>query len=57
MVDISKKIFEHNDIEVVVDDIGMLCLNGKHVEEKLGHKNLAVITNMTQYTKSTAMNL
>ena len=35
----------------------MLWLNEKHVEEKLGHKNLPVITNkMTQYIKSTDMN-
>ena len=33
------------DIEVIVDGIGMLWLNEKHIEEKLGHKNLPVITN------------
>ena len=57
MVDISKRTYENNDIEVIVDDIGKLWLNEKHVEEKLGHKNLPVITNkMTQYIKSTDMN-
>ena len=45
MVDISKRTYESNDIEVIVDDIGKLWLNEKHVEEKLGHKNLPVITN------------
>ena len=45
MVDISKETYKKNDIEVIVDGIGMLWLNEKHVEEKLGHKNLTVITN------------
>ena len=45
MVDISKKTYESNDIEVIVDGIGTLWLNEKHIEEKLGHKNLPVITN------------
>ena len=35
----------NDDIEVIVDGIGTLWLNEKHVEEKLGHKNLPVITN------------
>ena len=34
----------------------MVWLNERHVGEKLGNKNLPVITNMTQYTKSTDMN-
>ena len=45
MVDINKKTYENNDIEEIVDCIGMLWLNEKHIEEKLGHKNLPVITN------------
>ena len=45
MVDISKKSYENNDIEVMVDGIGMLWLNEKHIEQKLGHKKLPVITN------------
>ena len=45
MVDISKKTYENNDIELIVDSIGMLWLNEKHIEKKLGHKNLPVITN------------
>ena len=44
MVDISKKTFEKNDIEVIVDGIGTLWLNEKHIEETLGHKNFPVIT-------------
>ena len=40
MVDISKKTHENNDIEVIVDDIDMPWLNEKHIEERLGHKNL-----------------
>ena len=55
MVDITKKTDENNDIEVIVDAIGKLSLNEKHVEEKLAN-NFPVITNMTQYTKSTDMN-
>ena len=45
MVDISKKAYEGNDIEVIVDGIGTLWLNEKHVEEKLVHKDSTVITN------------
>ena len=45
MVDISKKTYKNNDIEVIVDGIGTLWLNEKHIEEKLGHKSLPAITN------------
>ena len=45
MVDIGKETCENNDIEVIVDGFGTLWLNEKHIEEKLGHKNLSVITN------------
>ena len=55
MVDISKGTYENNDIEVIVHSIGMLWLNEKHIEEKLGLKDLPA-TNMIQYTKSTDMN-
>ena len=44
MVDIGKETCENNDIEVIVDGFGTLWLNEKHIEEKLGHKNLPVIT-------------
>ena len=45
MADIGKETYENNDIEVIVDGIGVLWLNEKHIEEKLGHKNLTAITN------------
>ena len=41
----TKKTYENNNVEAIVDDIGKLWLNGKHIEEKLGHKNLPAITN------------
>ena len=45
LVDISKKTNENNDIEVIVGGIHALWLYEKHMEEKLGNKNLPVITN------------
>ena len=45
MVNIDKETHENNNIEAIVDGIGKLWLNEKHIEEKLGHKNLPVITN------------
>ena len=45
MVNITKKTLENNDIEVIVDSVNALWLNEKNIEEKLGHKNLPVITN------------
>ena len=45
MFNIGKETYENNDIETIVDSIGKLWLNEKHIEEKLGHKNLAAITN------------
>ena len=45
MVNIDKETYENNNIEAIVDGIGKLWLNEKHIEEKLGHKNLPVITN------------
>ena len=57
LVNISKETYEKNDIEAIVDCIGTLWLNEKHIEEILGHKNLQPSqTNMTQYIKSTDMN-
>ena len=44
IVDVGKETCENNDIEVRVDGLGTLWLNEKHAEEKLGHKNLPVIT-------------
>ena len=45
MINITKKTFENNSIEVIVNSVNILCLNEKNIEEKLGHKNLAGITN------------
>ena len=45
MVDIGRETHENNDPEVIVDGIGTLWLNEKHIEGKFAHKNLPVITN------------
>ena len=45
MSDITKEAFESNSIEVIIDSVNTLWLNEKHIEEKLGHKNLPAITN------------
>ena len=45
MVDIGKETFENNKIEVILDGIGTSWLNEKHIEQKLGHKHLPIITN------------
>ena len=46
MISITKKAFENNDIEVIVDDsVNTLWLNEKNIEKKLGHINLPVVTN------------
>ena len=42
---ITKETWENNGIEVIVDSVNALWLNEKNIEEKLGHKNLSVITN------------
>ena len=39
MVDIGRKMYEKNGIEIKVDNDGLLWLNEKHIEEGLGHKN------------------
>ena len=31
--------------EVITDNLNTLCLNGRHVEQQLGHKNLRAVTN------------
>ena len=45
MFNIAKETLENNGIEVRVDSFNPLWLNEKNIEEKLGHKNLPVITN------------
>ena len=42
---ITKETWKNNGIEVIVNRISTLWLNEKNIEEKLGHKNLPVITN------------
>ena len=45
MFNITKEKWENNGIEVIVDSVNALWLNEKNIEEKLGHKNLPVISN------------
>ena len=45
MINITKKTLENNVIEVIVDRVNTLWLNEKNIEEKLGHKNVPVVTN------------
>ena len=45
MIDITKKTLENNGTEVIVGSVNTLWLNEKNIEEKLGHKNLPVVTN------------
>ena len=45
MINITKKTFENNNIEVIVDSANALWLNEKNIEEKLGHRNLPVVKN------------
>ena len=40
MIDISRKTYESNDIETIVDNEGILWLNERHTEEELDHKRL-----------------
>ena len=49
MVNITRETYEANGIEVIADKLGKLWLSERHVEKKLGHKNLRVLTN--QYPK------
>ena len=45
MFNITKEKLKNNGIEVTVDSVNALWLNEKNIEEKLGHKNLPVISN------------
>ena len=56
MINITKKTLQNNGIEVIVDSGNTLWLNEKNIEEKLGHKNLPVVTNTTKYTENADMN-
>ena len=43
IVDISRKTYERNGIETIVDNDGILWLNEKHLEVGLDHKYLKEI--------------
>ena len=43
MIDISRKTWEQNGVEVIVFE-GRKWRNEKHIEEQLGHANLPAIT-------------
>ena len=43
MVDISRKTYEKNGAETIVDRDGILWLNEKQIEEELDHKTLGEI--------------
>ena len=45
IVIINKETYENNNIEAIVDGNNKVWFNEKHIEEKLGHKNLPAITN------------
>ena len=49
MVNITKETYENNGIQVITDKNGKLWLNERHVQQKLGLKNLPALTN--QYPK------
>ena len=49
IVNITKEIYENNNIEVIIDEFDKLWLNEKHVGQQLGHKYLRVVT--TKYNK------
>ena len=43
MVDISRKKYERNGIETIIDNDGTLWLNENHIEEGLDNENLQEI--------------
>ena len=45
MVNITKKTYENNEIEVITDKFGKLWVNERHVQKQLGLKNLSALTN------------
>ena len=45
MVNITKETLENIDIKVIADSVNALWPNEKNIEEKLGQKNLPVVTN------------
>ena len=49
MVDISRKTYERNGVETIVNSDGTLWLNKKHIKEGLDYRNLHV-TNVKYYS-------
>ena len=45
MFNITKETQEKNGIKVIVDSVNALWLTEQNIEEKLGYRNLPVITN------------
>ena len=45
MVNINKETYENNGIEEITDKYSELWLTGRHVQQQLGLKNLAALTN------------
>ena len=45
MVNVTKERYEANGIEVITDKFDKFCLNERHVQQQLGHKNLTSLTN------------
>ena len=49
MVNITKETYESNGMQIMTDKLGKLWLNERHVQQKLGLKNVPALTN--QYPK------
>ena len=45
MVNVTKERYEANCTEVITDKLGELWLNERHLQQKLGHKNLPALRN------------
>ena len=45
MINVTKKTFENNGIEIIVHSVNTLWLNENNIEKKLGLQNLPVVTN------------
>ena len=50
IVDISRKTYETNGIETMVDNAGILWLNEKHLEVGLDHKQLKGIEQLNNHS-------
>ena len=57
MVNINRMMYERNNIETIVNNDGILWLNGERIEEGLDHRNLREIhQNIIQITDNPDMN-